>query len=695
VTPITSLERRLAGAIVGASIAAFVGLLIWLPAFYQSFDEAKYLGIGYNLLARNGPRTLFGALFLTHPPLWSAAVVAPDVWFGLDALSWGHLLNAVLGALLIFLVALFGWQIRPVVGGLAAAGCLAVPYLNDLARTARLDIPTATLGLLYLWLGLVAVRGGSVRWAVAAGVVLAVGFLVKETVFVLAPAPVLVGVVARRPWAILVRVSAVVLLFVSAGVAWWFVMYAGYVHRVFRLGTPAWTLLPLGVLVVSAGVGGLLVTRLALTGSLGISALGSRIKPSVPGAIEAHGRSIVGWGGVLAWFAALTLVFGRQQELQGHGLFQPRQYVLYLQTWLPALWPVVALGIAGLGLAIVAWRRTSGAYRTGLEPLFIASICGAPLALLVIALGEPPRNLLSNIGLLIAIGAAGWYWLADAVFRRVGGSTRAASVDARVASPGTNPTPAMAAPLLVIGLVGTFVLGSTILVAHGLAHRTSGSGDARVTDVGSVTQWIKAHVPAGTKVGFGSLLGYEMALELAPAYPMVQIHQSLTAADPRAPQGLGVPGGPAVDDWLAVDIAPRAALQFAVFRAGDFSRRLLATGVRTWVYTIGTNTSVPSLVPALTAEHGFTLIHHAAGRSESGSTPIESFVYAVDPARISFAGSPLYITPEALDRLLLQLEAQPDRARTAATNLLGRVSITSAGSTATGLMERLARLARG
>lgn len=692
-TPITSLERRLAGAAISASVAVFLGLLVWLPAFYQSFDEAKYLGIGYNLLAGNGPRTLFGTLFLTHPPLWPATVAAPDVWFGINALSWGHLLNALLGTGFILLVAAFGWQIRPVVGGLAAAGCLAVPYVHDLARTARLDVPTATLALLYLGLGLLAVRRTSVGWAFAAGAVLAIGFLVKETVLPFAPVPLLVGILESRPTSRLLRTSGVVLLVAVAGVSWWFVMYAGYVHRVYRLGTPAWTLLPLAIVVVGVGVGAL-VAGSVIGRRERTPADGSPASPTRSGRESSRGR-ILAWGGAVAWALALTVFFGRQQELQGAGLFQPRQYTLWLQAWLPALWPVVAVGIVGTLLAILAWMRTDGRYRAGLEALFVATICSAPLTLLVIALGEPPRNLLAQIGLLIAVGAAGWYWLADALVRRVRTVTaRTEGAPARPATPPAAPARAMPTSLLVAGIVGTFLVGTAILGVHGLSHRTSGSGDARSVDVSTVTDWVKGHVPAGSKVGFGSLLGYEMALELAPHYPMVQIHQTLTTGDPSAPEGLGSRGGPRIDDWLAVDIAPRAALQFAVFRASDFARAVTATGIRTYVYTIGTNTSVPSLVPALTPEHGFTLLDHAVGNPASGP-PIESFVFAVDPTHVSFAGSSLYITGDALDRLLGQLEAAPVAARTAAANLLKRVSITDGGTRAATLMERLDRLARG
>jgi len=49
----------------------------------------------------------------------------------------------------------------------------------------------------------------------------------------------------------------------AIGTGWWFVMYAGLEHQVYRLGTPAWTLVPIGIGVVVAVALGLAADRLA------------------------------------------------------------------------------------------------------------------------------------------------------------------------------------------------------------------------------------------------------------------------------------------------------------------------------------------------------------------------------------------------------------------------------------------------
>ncbi len=731
--PTSRIETTSSRAAIVASVAVFVALLLALPAFYQSFDEAKYLGIGYQVLAGHGPRTLFGALFLPHSPLWSTLIAAPDVWFGIDAASWGHLLDGLSGVGFVLLIGALGWQLRPAIGGLAAVGCLAVPYLHDLTRTARLDVPAATLALLYVWIGLRAVRRGSIGLAIAAGAIFALGFLVKEIALPFAPIPSIIGVLEGRPLPRLARVSAAILLVAVVGVAWWFVVYAGYTHLAYRLGTPAWTLVPLGIAAVGLAIVGSFAERIAAS-----PRVLARVPPPSPspGRLRAHRRELFGAIATVAWFLALTFFFGRQAELKGNGLFQPSQLRLYLETWLPQLFGVVIFGMVGVGLAVVAWFRTSDAYRAGLTMLFVAAICSAPLILLVMAVGEPPRNYLAQIGILLTLAAAGWFWLAqwllqvrrDAVTRfgplaigvglgAVVGlfvavvtplTTRPAVIGGVAIGAVAGAVEMLRGPLrarsgngqalaLGAGIVATFFAGSSLLAAHALAHPQSASAGARATSVATVTSWIRSNVPTGTKVGFGSLLGYEMALPLKADYPMAQIPQNLMVSDLNGPDGFGIPGTSPIDDLIAVDISPRRALEFQVFRATTFTQRIVSQGVQIYVYTIGTTTSVPSLVPALTPDHGFTLLQHWSwrGSTKPGVVPLESYVFAVDRSRVAFADRRMYFTPDALDRLLGLLERDPGAARTAAVDLVTRVQVTGTDAQAAPLLARLKKLAGG
>src|SRR5437762_4135514 len=240
-------EGHLARLAIGVAVAVFLGLILIVGPFFRSFDESKALGVGYGVLAGDGPRTVFGALCLPHSPLWATILAAPDVWVHVNPFAWGQFLNEISGAVVLLLVGWVGWRFRPAVGALSVAAYLAIPYLQDLTRTARLDVPAAALVLAYLIVGIEAVRRDSVRWALLAGAIFAAAFLVKEIVLPVAPVPFLAGLLIGRPLAILARVAAATMLVAVVGSAWWFIQFAGYTHQIYRLGAPDRSLAPLYV----------------------------------------------------------------------------------------------------------------------------------------------------------------------------------------------------------------------------------------------------------------------------------------------------------------------------------------------------------------------------------------------------------------------------------------------------------------
>ena len=87
-------ERRVSLAVIAVGIVVFVALLLAVPPFFLTFDEAKYIGIGYNLVDGLGPQTPFGGYFLPHAPVWSAILVVSGRVAGIDPLDTGHVLNA-------------------------------------------------------------------------------------------------------------------------------------------------------------------------------------------------------------------------------------------------------------------------------------------------------------------------------------------------------------------------------------------------------------------------------------------------------------------------------------------------------------------------------------------------------------------------------------------------------------------------
>src|SRR6266446_8543538 len=99
-------DRAVPALLIVGSAVVFIVLVVAGGAFYQSFDEAKYVGLGRNLVAGRGYTTVFGSLFLTHPPAWPVILAAPEAWFGIDPLIVGRFLNVLSGAGLIVLAGL-------------------------------------------------------------------------------------------------------------------------------------------------------------------------------------------------------------------------------------------------------------------------------------------------------------------------------------------------------------------------------------------------------------------------------------------------------------------------------------------------------------------------------------------------------------------------------------------------------------
>jgi len=730
VIPVSMSERRASSIVVAGTIVVFVLLLLLVPPFYRSFDESKYLGIGYNMFSGVGPRTVFGASFLLHSPLWAMVVVAPRIWFGIDPFAWGHLLNAVSGAAILALVAALGWRIRPAVGAFAAVGYLAVPYLHDLTRTSRLDVPAAALALAYVVVGIDAVRRGSVGRGVLAGAIFAVAFLVKEIVLPFAPVPFLVGALGGRPWAVTLRVAAATLAAAALGTAWWFVMYAGYTRTIYRLGAPAGLLLALYVGLAAAVVAGLampwLASRSAVSGWL------ERAHARAPGIVVRYGRALAAWGAAFAWFLALTLFFDRVPDLKGNGLFRADQYALYARTWLPQQ-PLVPLAIVGVALSLPARRAATQVGREAIDALYLTLLCSLPLVLLVVAVGEPPRNYLAQIGVLAAVSAAGWLWavslvprltspigavLAGAVLGGLGGLVAwVVDVPILVGLVGGG----LVGVILAFGirqinvlhqsgrmrlstagkevplLVSAFVLATLILANHALASRSAARDTALESAVVTAADWIEANVDPGAKIGFGSFLSYETAVELPPgAYSMVQLDQVLAVVDPTAPLALAAFRQPPIDDWIAIENSRRET-EFFTFRAQTFAEVVRRSGISIYVYQTGPITSVPALLGALTPEHGFTELmswSYPTYSGTAGSIERATHIYAVDQTRVGFEDSPMYATAGALGRLVSVLERDPDTSPATAANLLESISIWPPSTPPGDLFDRLEALTR-
>jgi len=714
------MERRVSAAIVVAATAIFGLFLILLPPYFPTFDEAKYLGIGVDIWAGRGITTVFGNVFTSHAPAWPAIVALPQATLGIDALSVGRFLDAVCGISIIALTGALGWRIRPIVGAISAAGLLSLFYLHDLTRTARLDVPASALVLAYLLVAMLAFRRGSLRLAVVAGVVFAAGFLVKEIDLPFAPAPFLAAVLWTVPWRSLFRTGAAMLGVGSVLVAPWFLYYAEVSHRVYRLDAPAPVLIPLGLGVLALVLLGLAAPWLAeRRPGRALERIVHRIGP------DARVRRIAAWGLTLIWAAAQTYAYAKTARLSGTTFLGLDQLQLYAATWAGELRAVAFFGLTGVALAIVALvadRDLPGGAR--IRDLVIATICGFPLVLLVIAVGEPPRNYLANLAIVTVLAAAGWVWTVERMLRTkrplllvAGAAILGAAGGYVLASLGNvGPTRlglagaavgAMVAIIVIVldrrgrsvdGLVvpaiaiAVLVGGVGILAVHGANTLHPAGGEARAEAVATEVAWIRQNVPPGTTIAYGSFLGYETAYRIADDYRSVVIRARISVSDAAAPDALRWNAEPPADDWIAVDAAPRNVDQFAAYRATWLETSFKRTGATYWVYTTGIDTSSPSIEPALTTATGFEKVADFSF-PVAGTAPLHTSIYRVDPSTVGFDVSRLVIAPDALERLVGLLATDGAAGKAAAGRLVPQVDVQPTGPEADAAMQALRELA--
>jgi hypothetical protein len=658
--------------IAAAALLFIVGILVVRP-FAIGFDEAKYLGIGANIWSGRGPYTAFGTLFLLHSPAWMTVLYAPQALVGLDAVTWGRALNGVAGLGVVVLTGLMARRSSPTAGVVAAFAMLSFTYLFLLSRTTRLDVPAAALALLYLEVGWQAISRGSVRWGIAAGLTFVAAVLVKEVAIPLAPVPILCGVLAGVAWPRLLRTGAWITIAASLGLAPWFIYYAAETGRVYRAETPAWTLplllLPIALVVVVGFLAG------PVARSSRYARLAAATAARIPGFLRRHARALIGWGVTLAWSGAFLFFFSRISRLKGGPLIDVAQFRLYAHQWIGELAPFIAFCAIGgaMALLMLAVDRTARE-RRGVVNALVATICGAPLVLMVAAVGEPPRNYIAQVGIAVALASAGWTWaaaaLVDVVGRRSGRTLGHRAI----------------AVIAVIAVVA----GSIAFGARAWATRV-GSGGASGAAIETTADWIRTNVPPGTPIAFGSFLSYEMAYQLVADYPTYQVRHRIATVDPSFPMGFRRASEDPADDWVAADIAPRNVNEYQAFRASWIEELMRRWNIGYWVYTTGVSTSAASILPQLTPDHGFEPV--AAWTFGEGTNERQVAIFKVDPDRVALDRNHLYLSPQALHRLVAELESAPDAARPAAQTLATRVVVIEPTDASDADLARLRALA--
>jgi hypothetical protein len=373
-------------------------------------------------------------------------------------------------------------------------------------------------------------------------------------------------------------------------------------------------------------------------------------------------------------------VFAGTLGVRGTDVIDIAQLTRYAATWLPgALKLVAAAGAMGVILSIFAWRAASGRARWAIADLWLATVCSAPLVLLVIEVGEPPRNYLAQLGILAALSGVGWLWLGESILRRM---TARGRVSAR------KVTAAVPVALIVLLLASTAVLAE-----HALTFRESRSGAAREAAIETAVAWVRGNARPGEKVAIGSFLSYEISLGLRGANPTTQVRHQLAIGDAGAPDGIRVSGEASADDWIAIDVAPRNVNEFQAFAASTLARQLRESGATIWIYATEAATSAPEIVDALVGAPGVEEL--ATWSWPTPTIPVGLHVYRIDPTALAFPVDRLHVSAEALDRLVTELEAAGPAGGATAATLVREVVAAPASAATDALLKRLRMLAGG
>ncbi len=750
------------------AIASVYGLLSFLlPHPYPSFDEAKYLAIGQNALAGRGPLTAFGDAFLPHAPFWPMLFAAPAVALGLDAWTWGYLLNAVAATGVLLLAARFALRF----GRLAAL--LTVVVLADwlglfgLARTARLDVPEGVLALLYLAVAWSAIESGLVRRGILAGTLFAWAFLTKEASLVLLAAPFFAAIATRRPADRIARVAGLVVLLVVPLVSWWFAWYAAKTGKVFALGLPSSAMLPLAVVLLALGAALLAVGWLgrhevgdgeAGVGEAGLGGAGSReTGPGVAASgLVARARRATAAADrrlgdrrvahllatvlTAAWMIAFLVAFSRSEVQAGRPLLDFPNVARWIRAWASDLWPVAVAGVGGLALLPAVVRGNDRPVE-----LLTALATGSTWVFLVAVLGEPPRNDIAELAILVAFGAGGWMLVAERLRghdramlvagaavgasvalaldlhlasggiatswsksirgvaiaiaagggagallasvparQRIGAWLEAAAAGRRGPGRGLRALEAMRdGRVLAVLLVAVLSLGTLGAVSARVALGKSNT--SRLALANDVASWLDANLPAGSTVMFGSVQANETALVLGGRFRLRHLQATIGTYSASAPLGVLVSRQP-VTDLVVMDRHPRqdGAL---VFTASLISRNLSLARPAAIAYVTGIDTATPSMVDWLARASGISLATTIESPPGSG-TPLVARIYRVDMATLSVPSDRLYASSAAILDLLSRLGSAP-QARSIAAALLDRVVLTDPGASADRAMAAL------
>ncbi len=268
---VTTNRPAIAGLAVGlATGLVALGLvrvaLGWAPL---APDDARYLFVGLSVLDGQGAVTPSGAPYLLRSPVYGVALAVGSRLLSGDPLDGARVVAVAVSLLGLLGAVRIAWLAAGPGGAVGTAiAIIATPLVWQLVPSLRIDLPQTALVVALL---LAAWRPTTRRWA-AAGVLLGLVVLVKETVLPLAFLPV--GLIGLVPGPTVRRLTLAYLGAAFATAAWWWAVVWVSIGQVFPANAFAvveardvegvvrlsWVAMPL---LATFGVGWILVARRA------------------------------------------------------------------------------------------------------------------------------------------------------------------------------------------------------------------------------------------------------------------------------------------------------------------------------------------------------------------------------------------------------------------------------------------------
>lgn len=486
-------------------------VVAWAPDRAPSRDETLYLAVATSVADGHAPRVPGGDPLTVRAPLY-------PLLLGLSIASLGDpggpdftrvlVATGLAAALLALALVLWG---RGVAGLAVALGGVALVYTGvpflELAATLGIDLLAAALALTALCLLEVGARRSSMRVAAAGGLALGLAILVKETALVVAPVPVLVGLVRYRsdgPGFVRPLLAA----YLAAGVVllpWW-VLYGFVEGRFFLTSLSGDRAVGAAVLAVATLVALVaLVLRpppRALAGPLAwIERLLAR-----PGAGVAAALALISaWWLVVYVNLTRAVPGGTRGGDTALGEFLEREVFSRAGSgWL------AAAGLAAL--AVGAWRGHRGD-----QTALLVVVSYLPVLALIASKDWSGRQVLVAL-LVLQVGVArAVVGLVAAAWR--GGGQKSPKSLARA-------LPALGAAA-VIGAVVTALAANGIVPARA-SDREKRSESAARSALEDAAAWLEDNAPEDSVILVGTDLGYRLhratsARYRLPAFPVVRL----------------------------------------------------------------------------------------------------------------------------------------------------------------------------